>query len=132
MTTARYLSPAWHEQVLVLAQGVPEKPGATANVGYHVTGGPEGDIHYFMVVVDGRVREQALGDRDDLDVTLVSTYDDSVRVQRGELDANAAFMQGKVKVANGGRMGKLMALMPLTMSPDYKRISAEIRAITEF
>ena len=129
---ARYLTPEWHKQALALSQTFPEKPGATANVGYHVTGGPDGDIHYFMVIVDGRVTQQALGDRDDLDVTLVSTYDDSVRVQRGELDANAAFMQGKVKVANGGRMGKLMALMPLTMSPDYKRISAEIRSITEF
>jgi hypothetical protein len=29
-------------------------------------------------------------------------------------------------------MGKLMSLMPLTMSPEYKAVQEQIRAITEY
>ena len=54
----------------------------------------------------------------------------SVKVQEGELDANAAFMQGRMKVT--GNMGKLMSLMPLTQSPEYKAIQEQIRDITEY
>jgi putative sterol carrier protein len=63
-------------------------------------------------------------------VTLTTTYPDSVAIQKGELDANAAFMQGKTKVT--GNMGKLMQLMPLTMSPEYRALQEKIRAITTY
>jgi len=53
-----------------------------------------------------------------------------VAIQKGELDANAAFMQGKTKVT--GNMGKLMSLMPLTMSPEYQALQEKVRAITEY
>ena len=129
---AKFLSQAWHDEARRLAQTFPEKPGATAKLGYHVTGGPDGDVHYYLVIENGRVIEQANGQRDDLDVTLVSSFEDSVKMQKGELDANAAFMQGKVKIAAGGNMGKMMALMPLTMSPDYKAIQEKLREITEY
>ena len=49
-------------------------------------------------------------------MTLTAT--DSVKVQKGELDANAAFMQGRMKVA--GNMATLMRLMPLTSSPSTR------------
>jgi hypothetical protein len=39
-------------------------------------------------------------------------------------------MQGRVKVT--GNMGKLMSLMPLTQSPEYKAIAATLAAETEF
>ena len=40
-------------------------------------------------------------------MTLTTGYADAVKIQKGELDANAAFMQGKVKVT--GNMAKVMA-----------------------
>ena len=58
------------------------------------------------------------------------TWDDSVRIQRGELDATAAVMQGRLKVA--GNMAKLLAVMPMTASAEYKAIQEQIRDITEF
>ena len=61
---------------------------------------------------------------------MTLTYDDSVKVQKGELDANAAFMQGRMKVA--GNMAKLMQLMPLTNSPEYRALQARSAEITEF
>jgi putative sterol carrier protein len=127
---AQYLSQEWHDTAKELAQTFPEKPGATAKMGVKVTGGPEGDIHYFQVVENGKVLEQAVGELADADFTMVSTWEDSVRIQKGELDANAAFMSGKMKVT--GNVGKLMALMPLTMSAEYKTIQEQIRATTEY
>ena len=52
---------------------------------------------------------QRLATLDDADFTMTLTYDDSVKIQKGELDANAAFMQGRMKVS--GNMGKLMSEM---------------------
>jgi hypothetical protein len=39
-------------------------------------------------------------------------------------------MQGRMKVT--GNMGKLMQLMPLTNSPEYKALQETIRTVTEF
>ena len=54
----------------------------------------------------------------------------AVKVLKGDLDANAAFMQGKMKVA--GNMGKLMSLMPLTQSADYKAIQTKVADQTDY
>jgi putative sterol carrier protein len=95
-----------------------------------VTGGPEGDIKYYWVLENGKLLESELGDLADAEVTLTESYEDAMRIQKGELDANAAFMQGRVKVT--GNMAKLMSLLPITNSPEYKALQSEILATTEF
>jgi putative sterol carrier protein len=127
---AKYLSKEWHDAAKEFAQAFPEKPGATAKMALKVTGGPEGDIEYYQIIENGKVLEQSLGTLPDADFTMVSTWDDSVKIQKGELDANAAFMTGKMKVL--GNVGKVMSLMPLTMSPEYKQIQEQVREITEY
>jgi predicted lipid carrier protein YhbT len=127
---AKYLSQEWLDEGKKLSEGQPERPGATARMQYVVSGGPDGDIKYYWVLENGKLQESSLGDLSDPDFTMTMTYADSVAVQKGELDANAAFMQGRIKVA--GNMGKLMQLMPLTMSPEYKQLQEQVRAITEF
>jgi alkyl sulfatase BDS1-like metallo-beta-lactamase superfamily hydrolase len=127
---AKYLSSEWMDETRVLAEGQPERPGASARMQYVVTGGPEGDIHYYWVLEDGKLLESSIGDVADADFTMTLSYADSVKVQQGELDANAAFMQGRMKVA--GNMAKLMQLMPLTNSPEYKALQEEVRQITDF
>jgi putative sterol carrier protein len=127
---AKYLSQEWLDMQRELAQDFPERPGATARMQYKVTGAPEGDVSYFTVIENGKILENSLGEDPEAEFTLSQTYEDSVKVLKGELDANAAFMQGKVKVT--GNMGKLMSLMPLTQSPEYKDIQAKVAAQTEF
>lgn len=126
---AKYLTQEWLDLRRELARDLPERPGATARLQCVVTGTPGGDVSYVTVIDDGKVVENVLGTDDGAELTLASTYDDAVEILRGELDANAAFMQGRLKVA--GDMGRLMSLMPLTQSPEHKAIQAELAEQTE-
>ena len=115
----QYLSQEWLDETRgMAARSQPERPGASAQMQYVVSGGPDGDIKYYWILEDGKLLESALGNVAEADFTLTLTYEDSVKVQQGDLDANAAFMQGRMKVA--GNMAKLMQLLPLTNSPEYK------------
>ena len=127
---AKYLTQEWLDQSRELAKDQPERPGSSAKMQYVVTGGPEGDIKYYWVLENGKLLESQLGEIAEPDFTMTSTYEDSVAIAKGTLDANAAFMQGKMKVA--GNTGKLMTLLPLTMSPEYKALQEQIRGLTEY
>jgi alkyl sulfatase BDS1-like metallo-beta-lactamase superfamily hydrolase len=126
----KYLSQEWLDEGRTLAESQPERPGASARMQYVVTGGPDGDIKYYWVLENGKLLESQLGEITDADFTLTQSYEDAVKVQKGELDANAAFMQGRVKVT--GNMAKLMSLLPLTNAPEYKQLQEQINGITEY
>lgn len=126
----KYLTQQWLDEAREMAKDQPERPGASATIQYVVTAGPDGDVKYYWVLENGKLLESQLGDIAEPEITMALSYDDSVSVQQGELDPNAAFMQGRMKVS--GNMGKLMQLMPLTMSPEYKALQEQIRAITEY
>ncbi len=126
----KYLTQEWLDESAKLAEGQPERPGASARMQYVVTDGPEGDIKYYWLLENGKLMESKMGEISDPDFTLTLSYEDSVRVQKGELDPNAAFMQGRMKVT--GNMAKLMSLLPLTNSPEYRALQEEIRGVTDF
>jgi putative sterol carrier protein len=126
-----YLSQEWLDLNRTHAQDFPERPGATARIQYVVTDAPDGGrVLYHWVVEDGRLLVADLGEDPDAEITLTSSYEDSVRIAKGELDANAAFMQGRMKV--DGNMGKLMSLLPVTQSPEYRAIQERTAAETQF
>jgi predicted lipid carrier protein YhbT len=127
---AKWLSPEWFDETRAMAADQPDRPGATARMQYEVTGGPDGDVRYYWVLEDGHLRESALGVLADAEVTLTTPWADAMAIQKDELDANAAFMQGKVKVA--GNMGKVLALLPITNAPEYRDLQRRILEITEF
>jgi hypothetical protein len=127
---AKYLSEEWFEQTQALGADLPERPGASVRADWVVTGSPQGELRYHLVAEDGRVVQLGSGSLPDAEVTLTASWADSVGIERGELDINAAFMQGKVKAA--GNMAKLMSLLPLTATPEYKQWRERIRAVTEF
>jgi putative sterol carrier protein len=127
---SKWLTQEWHEQFKTLAESQPERPGASARMQYVVTGGPDGDVRYYWVLENGKLLESQLGDLPDPEITLTVTHEDAMKIQQGELDANAAFMQGRIKVA--GNMAKLMSLLPLTNSPEYKQLQEQVRQVTEY
>ena len=126
----KWMTQEWMDAQTELAQDQPERPGATARMQYVITGGPDGEIRYYWVLEDGHLKENALGTLDDAELTLTQSYEDALRIQKGELDEQAAFMQGRIKVE--GNMAKLMALLPITSSPEYRELQSKIREITEY
>jgi predicted lipid carrier protein YhbT len=127
---SKWLTQEWLDETKKMADSQPERPGASARMQYVVTGGPDGEVKYFWVLENGKLLESQLGDLADSEVTMAMTYEDAMKIQKGELDANAAFMQGRIKVS--GNMAKLMALMPLTNAPEYKALQKEIQEVTEY
>jgi putative sterol carrier protein len=127
----KYLTQEWHDEFKRLSNETqPERPGVNARMQQVVTGAPDGDIKYYWVIEDGKLLESSLGELPDAEFTMTMGWADSVAVQKGDVDANAAFMQGKMKVS--GNMAKLLSLLPLTNSPEYKQLQEDIRAVTEF
>jgi putative sterol carrier protein len=126
----KWLSTEWFDQTRSMAADQPERPGLSARIQYEITGGPEGGVSYFWILEDGLLRSSATGTVDAPDVTLTMVWDDAAAMQRGELDPNVAFMQGRMKVA--GSMGVMMALLPVTNTPEYQDLRRRIAEVTEF
>ncbi len=128
---SKFLSQEWLDETRKMADGQPERMGASARLQYVLTAAPDGgDLKYYWVIVDGKLLESGLGELDDTEITLTLSYADGMLIQKGELDSNAAFMQGRVKVS--GNTPKLMALLPITQSPEYKQLQREINEITDY
>ncbi len=126
----KWLTQEWFDEQTRLAEDQPERPGASARMQYVVTGGPDGDVRFYWILEDGKLIENKLGTLDDPELTLTQSYEDAKKIQTGELDAQAAFMQGRIKAE--GNMAKLLALMPITNSPEYRALQERIREITEY
>jgi len=127
---AKYLSEEWFDESRAIGADQPERPGASVRMNWVVTGSPQGDVDYHTIVENGRGVDSSLGSLPDPEVSLTASWGDSLRMASGELDINAAFMQGKVKAT--GNMAKFMSLLPLTAAPEYRQFQERVRAMTEF
>jgi putative sterol carrier protein len=126
----KYLSQEFLDETVRISEGFADRPSANARIQYVVSGGPQGDISYYWVLVRGKLQAAKLGELPDADFTLRMSYDTSTKIQQGELNPNVAFMTGKMKAS--GDVGKLLSLMPLTQSEDFKSLQAQLRAQSEY
>ena len=81
--------------------------GKSATLQMVISDSPQGEVRYWLRIADGGATA-GLGDADDANVTIRQTYETSAQVNKGELDGQKAFMQGKVKIS--GNMLKMMQL----------------------
>ncbi|MEO7571099.1 MAG: SCP2 sterol-binding domain-containing protein [Acidimicrobiales bacterium] len=127
---AAHLSEGWLDHLKRAAADLPERADVTARIQHVVTGTPAGEVRYRLSWLDGRLADAGLGDDPDADVTFLQTHADALQVARGEVGVEVAFMQGRAKVT--GDMGRVMALMPLLTSDEYRSLIVEVSEQTEY
>ena len=107
----KYLSQEWIDayNATVAADDAVRKAlkGKNAAIQMVVSDAPDGEVRYWLRIGDGTA-SVGLGDGASADVTISQSYDTSAKVNRGELDGQKAFTQGKVKIT--GKMLKMMQL----------------------
>lgn len=99
---AAYLSPAWFDDVNATARADATLPTATAGV--HVvlqqvvSGGPAGDVRYWVRVDDGEV-ETGRGEAPHPDAVVTQSHDTAVAVSQGALTVEEALLTGRVRLS---------------------------------
>lgn len=125
-----FLSADWLVQRLALlgpldvGDGVPDRLRVTNTVG----GAPGGDVTWIDTYEGGHLVGSALGGGD-ADVVLTTPYEQALRILRGELGENSAFIQGLTKT--GGVTGPLLGLLAHRRSEPYQVARAELLAVTQ-
>jgi hypothetical protein len=130
----KYLSAAWFGQlddradsvVIPSSEGVPtgEKPLVLRQI---VTGGPDGDVRYDVVVRDGHSTIDPTASAD-ADLIFTSDYATASAIGSGRLSTQAALSAGRLRVS--GDVTVLAASSGVVATDDP--IPAELRAATEY
>lgn len=123
------LTQDWLDAQREATAGLPERPGASATIEYRVSGGPEGDVVFHTVLADGRITWSSLGPAEpEPDFTVLVPHAEYLAIVRGELDQNVGFMQGRVKVT--GNIGRMLSVLPVTTSAEWRAAADEVLART--
>ena len=97
----RYLTQEWLDAAQRAVDADTTLAAATADVALTVqqvvTGGPDGDAAYHVVVDHGTVRV-VNGESTDPTVTFMQNWETATAIGRGELSAQGAFMTGLIRV----------------------------------
>lgn len=131
---ARFLSPEWFDEV---ARHNPERPSAPTGGVYPdrlvlcqvVQGTPDGDVRYHVVIDAGEAWiSPPSADPGPADLTITTNWDTAVAIAQGNLPAQAALVEGRLRVkgnlaAIGSAAGGLAGLDP---------VPAEVRAGTTY
>jgi putative sterol carrier protein len=108
----KFLSEEWAQAITDALNSSDDFRRAAANqqarLQQVVTDTPDGgDAKYYIKLEDGAV-EVAIGELRDAEVTISQNYDTAAAISRLELNAQNAFMTGKLKIQ--GNMMKLLQL----------------------
>lgn len=107
---AKFLSEEWGDAVRDAVNGSDAfksaSKGVQLTIQQVINNVPEqGEARYWTEINDGTIAG-GVGDAPNADVTITQDYETAAALNRGDLNAQAAFMQGKLKVT--GNMGKLL------------------------
>jgi putative sterol carrier protein len=102
----KFLTDEWAKAVSDgLAASEPFTSSAAMSLQFVVNDAPEGEAKFYMDST-GETPVQAMGEMENPDVTITSSYETASAIFKGDLNTQMAFMTGKIKVA--GNMAKLM------------------------
>jgi len=127
----RYLTQEWLDAAQRAVENDTTLADATKDVRLTVqqmvTGGPDGDVAYHVVVDNGAVRVLG-GEASDATVTFIQAWDTATAIGRGDLSAQGAFMTGRIRVR--GDLPKLVEHDNVFGNVDD--VFAELRAQTTY
>lgn len=127
---AGFLTDEWFLLARELTASMPACPGASAVVQHVVSGAPGGKVAFVVEVSDGQVVALEAGKRPGATCTCTWTAADARAVLDGTLDAEVAFMQGRLKV-EGDYVVWLDTLHPVRVAPGARAALAAIAAVTD-
>ena len=119
----RFLTEEWLDAMNEAAAGVAAPDDVTFAVGQEVAGTPSGDVAYRMDVAGGALR-LTWGTTDGADITLLQDYPTAVALARGELAAQQAVAEGRLKLR--GDVGAL-----LRNGPSLAAVADVFRAVRD-
>ncbi len=123
-----WLSSAWIEDTKELGKGMPPRAGFSAVVQYYVLADVERP--YYWVIRDGQLADAGLGEHPSPDVAITVDVEVARAMQQGTLDPTTAFLEGKLEV--DGDLERLVSLLPITASSEYRTLEAELARRTDF
>jgi hypothetical protein len=127
-----FLGTEWLALTRELFGNMARCPGATSRIQRVVSGAPEGDVVFTVTFEDGRLVDAAMSERlepdPDAELTITTTYPDTLLLASGDLDLDVAIMQGRAKVA--GSMRALLAILPVTRSREFRAARAALHERT--
>jgi putative sterol carrier protein len=88
-------------------------------------------LQFVVRVVDGRLADITMGKSDQVDCTLQCSYAHAVAMARGDLDREAAYMRGDLKI-DGDYAAYILRLQPLFDSEAFVASCQSLRDRTEF
>jgi hypothetical protein len=111
---ARFLTREWLEEMQRVADKVDVPLDAAIVVAHEVTGTPDGDVSFRFAAADGRLT-LTWATTADAQITLLEDYATAVAMATGELPAQQAVAEGRLKlrgdvgalVRNGAAMAAL-------------------------
>lgn len=127
----RYLSDEWLQRANEAVSGSSElskaSEGQDVTIAYEVTGTPSGKVSYAISFKDGSAAVEP-GPHQDAPTSFSLDYETASEIARGDLSAQAAFMQGRLKLA-----GDVTVLVrQYQMIDGLDDALAPLRAETEF
>ena len=102
----RFLSEEWVDALVAALNGSSDLRDVDVTIHQVVTGATDGDVAYWLAFDRGTVTGGTGAPSDKADVTITMDHATATDLAREEINAQAAFMQGRLKVT--GNMGKLL------------------------